>query len=373
MSLALVVDIIGDASKLSSELDKSGKDVGGWADKLGGSGVKVAALAGAAGVAAVAIADMTQAAAADRDEAAKLETAIKAAGAATGDYTTQVEDAITAGQAKAFSDSETRAGLQSLVVATHDVGEATDLLALSQDVARYAGVDLATAADAVAKAQSGQGTALQKLIPGIQKSTDATVTLAQAQQIASGQADAYAASTEGQAAMVKDSLGELSETIGSVFLPILDAIVPALLPILKSFGTLVTSLLPILIPLVKLVAAALTIAAQALSVVVGWLVKLVEWITTAIGKLGDFLAKINPLSGIKLPSLPSLGASPAGVAQGAGIGRAAASSSSYAAPATINVYTTGDGIEAEQAVVRALRRVTRINGGVVPAVGWAGR
>lgn len=373
MSLALVVEIIGDASKLGKELDATGSKVGGFGDALGGSGVKVAAIAGVAGIAAVAIAGMTEAAAADRDEQTKLETAIKAAGAATGDYNVVVDEAIAKGQERAFSDSETRDALQSLVTATGDVTTATALLGPAQDIARFAGVDLATAADAVAKAQAGQAGPLQKLIPGLEKGASATDTLAAASAAAAGQADTFAKSQAGMSAIAGDSLGELSETIGSVFLPILDAIVPAIIPIIQAFGKLVTALLPALIPLVKLLAGALKIAADVLVGLVGWIIKLVNWIGTAIDKVGSFLDKLNPLKGFKLPSLPFLSSSTSSA--GAGVGRSSsrASSTGSVAPATINVYTTGDGIDAEQAVVRALRRVTRLNGGVVPAVGWTGR
>ena len=170
-----------------------------------------------------------------------------------------------------------------------------------------------------------------------------------------------------------DSLGELSETIGSVFLPILDAVIPALIPIVTALGTLVKAVLPILIPLVKTLATVLGIVATALSIVVGWLAKLIDFLVTAIGKVGDFLSKINPLKDFKLPSLPFLSASSSSAAP-TGVGRSAGRAAAPAAPApaSITIYTTGDGIEAEQAVVRALRRVTRLNGGVIPAApGWS--
>jgi hypothetical protein len=370
--VGLIVEIIGDASKLAGTLDDAEGKADGFGAKIGGSALKVAALAGAAGIAVGAIASMTTAAAADRDEQAKLEAAIVAAGAATGDYTALVDEAIAAGQERAFTDSETRDALQSLVTATGDVSVATEELKTAQDLARFAGVDLATAADAVAKAHAGQDGPLRKLVPGLEKGATATDTLAAASKAAAGQADIFANSTEGMAARGSDSFGELQETIGSVFLPILDEIVPALLPILKAFGQLVTALLPALVPLVKVLAGALRIVAEALSIVVGWLVKLVQWVGDAIGAIGRFLDKLNPLKDIKLPSLPFLNAAPA--ASSAGVGRSAAmQSSASVAPATVNVYTTGDSIAAEQAVVRALRRVTRLNGGVLPAVGWTGR
>lgn len=373
MVVGLIVEIIGDASKLAGTLDDAEGKAGAFGGAIGGSALKVAALAGAAGIAVGAIAAMTESAAADRDEQRKLEAAIVAAGAATGDYTALVDEAIAAGQERAFTDSETRDALQSLVTATGDVSLATEELKTAQDLARFAGVDLATAADAVAKAHAGQDGPLRKLIPGLEKGATATDTLAAASKAAAGQADVFAASTEGMQARASDSFGELTETIGEVFLPILDAIVPAILPILKAFGTLIKALLPLLIPLVKLLAGALKIVADVLVTVVGWLVKLVSWIGDAIGAVGRFLEKLNPLQNIKLPSLPFLNSSSAGGAS-AGVGRAAAMQSSVApAPATVNVYTTGDSIAAEQAVVRALRRVTRLNGGVLPAVGWTGR
>ena len=370
--IGLVVEILGDASKLAGTLDETGKKAGGLQGALGGSAVKIAAIAGVAGIAAGALIEMTSAAAADRDEANKLEAAIAAAGAATETSNAQVEEAIRLGQEKAFSDSETRDAMQSLVTATGDVGLATTELSKAQDIARLAGVDLATAADAVAKAHAGQDGPLAKLIPGLVKGADATETLANATGMAAGQADLYAKSSEGMQKRAGDSLGELGETIGEVFLPVLDAIIPALLPILQAFGTLIKSLLPVLIPLIKVLASALGIAANVLVTLVGWLSKLVGWLADAAGAVGRFLDSINPLKNISLPSLPFLSSSPAAAGSSAGVGRSASSRSSGASLApTINVYTTGDGIEAEQAVVRALRRVTRLNGGVVPALGWS--
>jgi hypothetical protein len=368
--IGLVVEILGDASKLSDSLGEAKSEAGGLSGALGGSAGKIAAVAGVAGVAAGAIIGMTEAAAADRDEQRKLEQAVAAAGAATATSNDEIEQAIALGQDRAFSDSETRDALQSLVTATGDVTASTALLTQAQDLARFANVDLATAADAVAKAQAGQDGPLRKLVPGLEKGATATDTLAAATAAAAGQADLYASSAEGMQARAGDSLGELAETIGSVFLPVLDAIIPALLPILKAFGTLVTSLLPLLIPLVNVLAKALGIVANVLVTVVGWLTKLVEWITKALGPIGDLLSKLNPLANFKMPSLPFLSSSSASA--GAGPSTRAGSSSVGTVAPVVNVYTTGDGIEAEQAVVRALRRVVRLNGGVVPAVGWTG-
>jgi phage-related protein len=358
MTVGLVVEIIGDASKLASELDKTEGKVGGLGSKIGGSGVKIAAFAGVVGVAAVGMLALADAAAADRDEAAKLETVIKAAGAAHGDYAVQVEAAIAAGQEKAFTDSQTRAALESLVVATGDVTAATGLLGTAQDVARFAGVDLATAADAVAKAQAGSDGALRKLMPGLAKGATAMDTLALATDTAAGSADTYATSSQGMKDKGADAFSELGETIGSVFLPILDELMPAILPILKAFGELVKALLPALVPLVKLLAKALGIAADVLKTVVTWLSKLVGWLGDAIGAVGHFLDSINPFRNISLPSLPFL-SSAASVASAAPAGRARAGGSSGVGGVTVNV--SGDPAVIQAAIVRALRTYDRRN------------
>jgi hypothetical protein len=352
VAVGLTVDIKGDTSNLDSALDKSKGNVGGFGSALGGL-VNPATLA-AGGIVAVgaALFEMTKGAAADRDEADHLTQTIIAAGAATGDYTQQVEDAIAAGQDKAFTDSDVRAGLESLVTATGDVEAATHFLNLAEDVARKSHVDLKTASDAVAKAYQGQDGALRKLIPGIAKTNNSVQTLIAVQHAATGQADLFAKSSEGMGMRASDAFSEIGETIGGAFLPVMDEVLPALLPVIKQFAQLISTILPLLIPLVKVLASALGLVAKVLSTLVGWLVKLVTWLSNAIGKLGAFLDKINPLKGIKLPSLPFLNASAAGAPAGAST-RGARSSGGTSSGLTVNVYGALD----PEATARQIRRI----------------
>ena len=376
MTVGLIVEILGDASKLKSEISgvAGPSGAGGLSAGFASSALKVAAFAGAAGIAANVIADLTTAAADDQAEQAKLEAAYAASGAAVGDWQTTMNDAITTAQDKAFTDTQARDALQSLITATGDAKAANELLGPAMDIARFAGVDLATAADAVAKAHEGQDGALRKLMPGLEKGATAADTLANATKGAAGQADTYANSAAGMQEKGANAFSELGETIGSAFLPVLQELLPAITPILLQLGELVKAVLPLLIPLIRKLGDGLRITADVISTIVGWIIKLVTWLQNAADAVGKFLEKINPLNGIKLPSLPFLSSSSAMVGS-AGVGRAATagptSSSSAGAP-TIQVFTTGDGIEAEQAIVRALRRVGRINGGVIPAYGWAG-
>jgi len=348
MAVGLTVEIKGDTSNLDKALDKSKGGVGGFGDMLAKNALPIAAATAGVGALVVGVANLTQAAAADAAEQEKLEAVIRANGAATAESTAQVEAAIAAGQEKAFTDSETRAGLESLIVATGDVGVATDLLTQAQDLARFAGVDLASAADAVAKAQAGQDGAIRKLVPGLEKGATASDTLAAASAAAAGQADIYADSAAGMGSRASDAFGEIGETIGAAFLPVLEEVLPELLPILKAFGELVTALLPLLIPLVKTLAFILGLVAKALATVVRDLVGFVTWVGNAIGAVGDFLEAANPFQNFRFPELPF------GIGSAATAGtRARSGRSGGAAPVTINISGALD----PEGVARSVSRV----------------
>ena len=353
--VALVVSILGDTKGLEKALNAAGGETKTFgSDALAMAG-KVSVVTGVALAAGAAMYGMAKAASADKAEQAKLEAAITAAGAATAESTAQVEAAIAAGQDKAFSDSETRESLQSLVTATKDVGAATALHAQAMDIARFAGVDLATASDAVAKAAAGQDTQLKRLMPGLTQGANATETLANATKMAAGQADIYANSAEGMEAKAGDAFGELTEVIGEVFLPVLDAVLPIVIQLIKLFGQLVKAVLPLLVPILKLIGKYLGFLADILSTVVGWLIKFIDWVTKGIGMIGDFLDKINPLKGISLPTLPF--SAPAGVS---GLQAGPQAVGGNAGGITFNIY--GDPSVIEAKVTKALRDYARRNG-----------
>lgn len=357
--VGLVVSILGDTKGLEKALGSAGVDVKGFGGDLLGVAGKATLVGGAVIAAGAAIGAMTMAAADDRAEQQKLAKVMGSVGELTDANTQKVNDAIAAGQDKAFSDTEQRNALQDLFTATMNTQASTELLAHAQDIARLSGVDLETAAKAVAKAHAGNDAALVKLIPGLMKGETAMQTLANASEMAAGQADLYAKSADGMNARAGDAFSELSETIGEVFLPVLDAVLPIVIQLIKLFGQLISAVLPFLVPILKLIGAQLTIMGNVLSVVVGWIIKLVNWLSNAIKVLGDFLAKINPFKDIKLPSLPftasaggrsvsglQAGARSVGGGGGGGI--------------TFNIY--GDPAIIEATVTKALRDYKRRNG-----------
>lgn len=360
--VGISVGITGDASGLKGALDDAGGGLEVFGHKINATAVVgVAALAGGAAIAVSAIADMTAAAAEDRAEQEKLNQVYVAAGAATTGYTETIQAAIDAGAAKAFSDSEVRAGLQSLVVATGDAAKANQLLGPAMDIARFAGVDLETASKALAKAHDGNDAALRKLIPGLEKGATAADTIAAATELATGQADLYAKSSEGMGKQSSDAFAEIGETIGSAFLPVMDAIVPALIPILKMLGELIKELLPLLTPVIHLIV-------EALKIFIGVLTTLIGVIKDVLGFIGDMVKKVQDaanfigsvdLNPFSLPGGEAFGyPAPAGRGRS---GRSGGSSSGGGTNVTVQVMSA-DPTE----VVRAIRRWSRNNGGSGP-------
>lgn len=287
------VQIVGDAKDLARATDEATGSLGGLKRNVGGLSLPLLGVAGLAAGAAVAIGKMTMAAAEDRDEQAKLRSAVIASGAATNAWEKQMNDAIAAGQALAFSDSEVRAGLLPLVQSTGDMEEATKLLATAQDVARLSGVDLETASKAVAKAHEGSEGALKRLVPALAGAAEGTDVIAEAQRLAAGQADTFAQSTEGQLLASQQGFDELQETIGSAFLPVLDKIVPLLIPIITKLGELIADILPPLIdaltPVVEALGIFLDVAGDILRKVLPALLPMLRTLGDVMKATGEFI------------------------------------------------------------------------------------
>src|SRR4249920_1583601 len=98
MVLGLSIEIRGDTKNLDGALKDGEKSVGGFGASIGGSALKVAALAGGVAVAGAALMEMAKGAAEDQAQQVKLAAAIDAATGSTADHTAEVDAAIAAGQ-----------------------------------------------------------------------------------------------------------------------------------------------------------------------------------------------------------------------------------------------------------------------------------
>lgn len=354
---ALVVKILGDTSGLNDAMGDATKSTNGFGSALGGLPIAQLAVGATAAVAVgAALWEVGKAGANAAAEERAYAKAIEQAGAATGDWVKQSDAAIAAGQALAFTDSETMAALQSLTTATGDMTKSTELLTTAQDVARFANVDLATASDAVAKAYAGNDKALAKLIPGMEKGATGMETIGKASAAAAGQADLFAESGDAAGMMVSDSFGELVEEIGKALLPAFKAIMPALQAVIKVMTVLIKAILPVLVPFIEVLAKVLGVVAKVLEKVadaVSWLMDRIKDLLKPVQDL------INGLGNIKLPF--GIGGNAFGTSaamQTAGVSTRAGGGS--AGTFTVNIY--GDPAVIEARVTKALREYTRRNG-----------
>jgi hypothetical protein len=178
--------------------------------------------------------DAVRAASADQAAQLKLAKTLQNVTQATNAQTAAVEKFITAQQfATGVSDNELRPALETLVRATGSVSKAQDLLKLGLDLSAGSGRDLSSISLALAKAQGGQFTALQRLgviIPeNIKKSKDFAKVQEYLNTLFGGQAAVAADTFEGKLRILRERLGEAQEAIGARLIPVLTNLVDAFL------------------------------------------------------------------------------------------------------------------------------------------------
>lgn len=363
MAVGLQIKVGADVTGLMGAFQAAAGGAGSLTDSLKATVATMSPIGGVAVAAADAIAGFTQAAAEDRAEQEKLAAVYATATGGLEGNTEAINAAIAAGAEKAFSDSEVRAGLQSLIVATGDAAAANELLGPAMDLARFSGASLEDASKALSKAYLGNDAALRKLVPGLEKGATASDTITAAMALSTGQADLFAASTEGVQKKGSDAFSELGETIGAAFLPVLDAIMPLMGPIVEIISELITAVLPLLGPAISIVVGALKIFLSVLKeligvikTVMGFISDLVAQAQSAVNFVGSI--DLNPFSA---PEGGAAGAYPAESARSSRGRSSRAAGGGNGANMTVNVYG-GDPHAIERAVARGFRGWSGISG-----------
>jgi hypothetical protein len=193
--------------------------------------------------------DAVQAAAADQKAQLKLAKTLQNVTGATDSAIAATEQFITAQQfATGVSDNQLRPALETLIRATGDVTKAQGLLKLGLDVSAGSGRDLESISLALAKAQGGQFTALQRLgivIPdNIKKSKDFGKVQEYLNELFGGQAAVAAGTYEGKLAILGERMGEVKETLGGALIPVLtkfaDKVLKDVMPSIEVFVNALT-------------------------------------------------------------------------------------------------------------------------------------
>lgn len=163
--------------------------------------------------------DAAEAAMEDEKSVTQLHATMRANVPGWERYAAAIDDAAEKGLALAFSDDEVRGSLNRLIPYTKDVTEAIRLNALAMDIARAKNMSLEDAAALVGKAYTGQVSALKRAGIAIGNAKTSTEALGRAQESVAGQAEAYAATTEGSYKTLQLTIDELTETLGYELLP----------------------------------------------------------------------------------------------------------------------------------------------------------
>ena len=186
----------------------------------------------------------TQAAAEDEKAQEKLAQTLRNVTGATDGAIAATEKFITEQQfATGVSDNQLRPALENLTRATGDVTKAQDLLTLGLDISAGSGRDLEAISLALARAQGGQFTGLQRLgiiIPEtIKKSKDFGKVQEYLNGLFGGQAAVAAGTYDGKLRILRERLGEVQESIGGALIPVLtgmtDRILKNVMPSLEVF------------------------------------------------------------------------------------------------------------------------------------------
>ena len=228
---------------VGKEMGRLGKTGGAVFKTLAAAAAVVATAIATAGAAALKFTQKAiQAAVADDAEQQKLIATLKARGLSTEEATKRINELIVAGQKLAFTDSETRAGINIASQYTKNYAKQTAILTAAQNLARSRNISLEQATKLVGKAYAGNGGALknygvelkktitltktklkeQRDGTVIEEKSNSTVTktikgleaVALIQAKNAGVAEQYAKTFSGQFDIVRDSINETVEAIG---------------------------------------------------------------------------------------------------------------------------------------------------------------
>lgn len=190
----------------------------------------VAALTGLAAAAVFA----SKAAMEDAAQQAELARQLQTTTQATDAQVAAVEESISAfSRQTAIADDQLRPALANLVRATGSLELSQKAMSVTADLATAKNIDMETASVAVAKALAGQTTALVKLDPSLKGVIDSSSSADEIMQALEGSvggaAEVFASTAEGGMKNFGIQLGELQESIGAAFLPVLEKLLPKLL------------------------------------------------------------------------------------------------------------------------------------------------
>jgi hypothetical protein len=238
MSLVLNVEILGEFKKLTAATQGANKQLQGMqgAAKKISSGIGKAFATIGVGLSFAYIAreleQASKAAVEDTKSQGLLATALKNTTGANNAQISSVEKAISKMSIQAaVADDTLRPAFAQLARATGDVEKSTKLMSLALDVSAGTGKSLDVVVKALSRAVGPDGTtgALERLAPAIKGASD---PLAELERLFAGSAEKAANLDPYQRLNV--ALGEISESLGTLVVPLVEAFAVAIVDILPK-------------------------------------------------------------------------------------------------------------------------------------------
>jgi len=213
----------------------------------------------------------------------QLDQALKNVGTSYDGQKKKIEEVIAAQQRKTnFGDEEQRKALQELVLVSGSYEDAMAAMIPTMDLAAGKNMDLGAAATLVARAISGEETALGRYGIEVEKGAGSTAVLTEIMAKFGGQAEAAA----DPMTQLKNRTGDLFQVMGDALLPVLETLLPMIEKAMRRFIEW-TEAHPNLTKALALAAVAI----GGILLVVGPLLLLLPTIAAAIGILsGAFIA-----------------------------------------------------------------------------------
>lgn len=191
---------------------------------------------------------------------AKLATALNDAKQNTAANRDQIDKTAQSMSDLGFETADTEQAYGNLVTSTGSVKEATSLMGMAADLARYKHESLATAATTLARGTQGSVKAFKELGISLDTTLPKNEAIAKAfdqlNQKIGGQASAYADTFAGKLDVMKAKLNDAAVSVGSALLPVLSNLMTIVMDVGKEIGKLYDSYIKPLTDFVKENAAA---------------------------------------------------------------------------------------------------------------------
>ena len=291
----LVAKITADATELKKGLGEATDGVQSWVQQNEKQFKAVGAVLTGVGVAVTgSLGMMTKAAIDEEVNVKRLGVALKGVGVDYDNVKGSLESVILATQNKTgIADDEQRDVLGRLILVTKDYNKALSLLPLTLDLAAAGQMDASTAATYLAKGYEELQNGATEIGIRIGRATVQFKDLNEVQKLVGGTAEA----TANPFKILRASMGDLAEKIGSLLVPILKDIVARVVPIIENIQKW-TDAHPKLAKVLVILAAVLGGVALVLGPLLIMLPMLVAGFALLTGPVGLVIAAIMGLIAI---------------------------------------------------------------------------